>query len=103
MQEQKDMQQVELPENAFRELREGEEYTPLMKPQKTYPEITWWSVGWGVLMAILFSAATAYLGLKFLKPPSPSPSLPSDSAAQLTAKMRWAKTSSFRASVPAPA
>ena len=58
------MQQVELPENAFRELREGEEYTPLMKPQKTYPEITWWSVGWGVLMAILFSAATAYLGLK---------------------------------------
>ena len=58
------MQQVELPENAFRELREGEEYTPLMNPQKTYPEITWWSVGWGVLMAILFSAATAYLGLK---------------------------------------
>ena len=55
---------MELPENAFRELREGEEYPPLMKPQKTYPEITWWSVGWGVLMAILFSAATAYLGLK---------------------------------------
>lgn len=54
----------ELPENAFRELKEGEEYTPLMSPDKEYPEVSPWSVTWGVLMAVLFSAAAAYLGLK---------------------------------------
>lgn len=54
----------DLPENAFRELKEGEEYTPLMSPDKDYPEVTPWSVTWGVLMAVLFSAAAAYLGLK---------------------------------------
>lgn len=53
-----------LPENAYRELREGEEYIPLMKPQQNYREITPWSVFWGLLMTIIFSAATAYLGLK---------------------------------------
>ncbi len=55
---------VELPENAFRELKEGEEYEPVMSPQKTYREVTPWSVTWGILMAVLFSAAAAYLGLK---------------------------------------
>ena len=55
---------VELPENAGRELRPGEEYQPVMKPGKVYPEANVWSVGWGVLMAIVFSAAAAYLGLK---------------------------------------
>lgn len=55
---------VELPENAGRELRPGEEYEPVMKPGKVYPEANVWSVGWGVLMAIVFSAAAAYLGLK---------------------------------------
>lgn len=54
----------DLPENAFRELKEGEEYHPIMSPDKAYPEVTPWSVTWGVLMAILFSAAAAYLGLK---------------------------------------
>lgn len=54
----------DLPENAFRELKEGEEYKPLMSPDKNYPEVTPWSVTWGVLMAVLFSAAAAYLGLK---------------------------------------
>ena len=53
-----------LPENAFRELKEGEEYEPLMSPQHTYKEVTAWSVLWGILMAVLFSAASAYLGLK---------------------------------------
>ena len=53
-----------LPENAFRELKPGETYNPLMSPDKQYPEVTLWSVLWGVSMAILFSAATAYLGLK---------------------------------------
>ena len=53
-----------LPENAFRKLKAGEIYNPLMSPNKTYPEVNLWSVGWGILMAILFSAAAAYLGLK---------------------------------------
>lgn len=53
-----------LPENAFRELKPGETYNPLMSPDKQYPEVTLWSVLWGVSMAILFSAAAAYLGLK---------------------------------------
>ena len=58
------MKETNLPENAFRELREGEEYQPLMEAGKQYREVTPWSITWGILMAILFSAATAYLGLK---------------------------------------
>ena len=54
----------ERPENAFRPLAPGEEYHPLMSPQKDYPEVTFWSVGWGILMAVIFSAAAAFLGLK---------------------------------------
>ncbi|MDH6354231.1 putative OPT family oligopeptide transporter [Dysgonomonas sp. PH5-45] len=53
-----------LPENAFRELQEGEEYKPIMSPDKQYREVTPWSVTWGLIMAVLFSAAAAYLGLK---------------------------------------
>lgn len=56
--------QVGLPDNAFRELKDGEKYEPLMSPEGTYKEVTLWSVLWGVGMAILFSAASAYLGLK---------------------------------------
>ena len=55
---------TQLPENAFRELKDGEEYEPLMSPRGQYPEVNTWSVTWGVLMAMLFSAAAAYLGLK---------------------------------------
>ena len=61
--EEKEMQQG-LPENAFRELKEGESYEPMMSAGKQYPEVNGWSVTWGVLMAMLFSAAAAYLGLK---------------------------------------
>ena len=53
-----------LPENAFRPLKPGEEYHPLMSPNKEYPEVNLWSVSWGIAMAVLFSAAAAYLGLK---------------------------------------
>ncbi|MCR4602297.1 MAG: oligopeptide transporter, OPT family [Prevotella sp.] len=55
---------TQLAENAFRELKKGEEYEPLMSPHSEYPEVNTWSVTWGVVMAILFSAAAAYLGLK---------------------------------------
>ena len=53
-----------LPENAFRPLKPGEEYKPLMSPDREYPEVNLWSVSWGIAMAVLFSAAAAYLGLK---------------------------------------
>ncbi|MBQ3627504.1 MAG: oligopeptide transporter, OPT family [Bacteroidaceae bacterium] len=56
--------EVQLPENAFRELKQGEEYEPIMKPNVTYPEVNGWSVTWGIVMAMIFSAAAAYLGLK---------------------------------------
>ena len=55
---------IQLPDNAFRELSEGEQYEPVMKANKQYAEVNAWSVTWGVLMAVLFSAAAAYLGLK---------------------------------------
>ena len=61
---QEEEQITGLPENAFRELKPGEVYNPLMSPHKTYPEVTLWSVLWGICMAVLFSAAAAYLGLK---------------------------------------
>ena len=54
----------QLPDNAFRELSEGEQYEPMMSSRGIYPEVNGWSVTWGVLMAMLFSAAAAYLGLK---------------------------------------
>lgn len=53
-----------LAENAQRELKPGEKYEPLLSPNKTYPEVTPYSVCVGLLMVILFSAAAAYLGLK---------------------------------------
>ena len=62
--ENKENKQIELPDNAFRELKPGEEYEPVMSPKRVYPEVTPWSVTWGILMAVLFSAAAAYLGLK---------------------------------------
>ena len=57
-------EKIVLPDNAFRELKEGESYEPVMSSRKTYAEVNGWSVTWGVLMAMLFSAAAAYLGLK---------------------------------------
>lgn len=56
--------EVQLPENAFRPLNEGEEYTPVMPPHAQVPEVNAWSVCWGIIMAVIFSAAAAYLGLK---------------------------------------
>ena len=53
-----------LPENAFRELKEGEEYEPMMPAEGNPREVNLWSVCWGILMAVIFSAAAAYLGLK---------------------------------------
>ena len=62
MQEQQP--KTSLPENAYRELREGEEYKPIMGANEVPTEVTPYSVTVGIIMAVLFSAAAAYLGLK---------------------------------------
>lgn len=62
--QQEEKTTISLPENANRELKEGEKYHPIMSPDKVYPEVNFRSVFWGIFMAILFSAAAAYLGLK---------------------------------------
>ena len=59
-----DKKNLSLPENAQRELRDGEQYRPLLSPEKNYIEVTPYSVTVGILMVIIFSAAAAYLGLK---------------------------------------
>ncbi|MBD5285808.1 MAG: oligopeptide transporter, OPT family [Bacteroides sp.] len=53
-----------LPENAFRELGADEQYHPVMHPAHDYAEVTPYSVGMGLLLAVIFSAAAAYLGLR---------------------------------------
>ncbi len=63
-QNQEEKKKFDLPENAYRELKEGEEYIPVMPPTKIYPEVTGWSLVMGLLMAVIFSAAAAYSGLK---------------------------------------
>ena len=53
-----------LPENAHRELGPGEEYKPILSPDKSFPEVTPYSVVMGLIMVVILSAAAAYLGLK---------------------------------------
>lgn len=53
-----------LPENAYRELNPGEKYEPVMPSGSNFPEVTTWSLIMGLLMAMIFSAAAAYSGLK---------------------------------------
>ena len=57
-------QQIGLPENATRELKPGEKYVPILPANKVVPEANAYSVTLGLVMAVLFSAAAAYLGLK---------------------------------------
>ena len=61
---QNNQPKTSLPENAYRELREGEEYQPIMGANETPVEVTPYSVIVGLIMAVIFSAAAAYLGLK---------------------------------------
>ena len=62
--EQQSSTTSDLPANAYKELKPGETYRPILDPTGRPPEVTPWSVVWGVVMAILFSAAAAYSGLK---------------------------------------
>ncbi len=59
-----DVDPIDLPENAFTELGADEHYRPVMHPARDYAEATPYSVGMGLLLAVIFSAAAAYLGLK---------------------------------------
>ena len=60
----KQQDEMSLPDNAFSELKPGEKYVPVMRPDRQYPEATPYSVSLGLIMAVIFSAAAAYLGLK---------------------------------------
>lgn len=55
---------AELPESAFRELAADEHYRPVMHPAHDYAEVTPYSVILGLVLAVIFSAAAAYLGLR---------------------------------------
>lgn len=59
-----DADPTELPENAFRELAPDESYRPVMHPERDYAEVTPYSVSVGLILAVIFSAAAAYLGLR---------------------------------------
>jgi len=59
-----DNKNISLPENAARELKPGEKYNPVMPADQVVPEVSVYSVTLGLVMAVLFSAAAAYLGLK---------------------------------------
>ena len=53
-----------LPENAYRKLRPGESYVPVVPATARVPEWTARSVVLGLVMAVVFSAAAAFLGFK---------------------------------------
>lgn len=58
-------EEIQLADNAYTELKPGETYKPILLSSKKYPEINTWTVIWGIVMAVIFSAATAYSGLRF--------------------------------------
>ncbi len=57
-------QQFKFPENAYRELKPGEQYVPMVPPNATVPELTFRAMGFGLLMNIIFSVAATFLALK---------------------------------------
>lgn len=59
-----DDKQTKLPDNAYRKLEEGEEYKPITGPKQIVPEVTKYSLFWGLFYSVVFSMAAAYLGLK---------------------------------------
>lgn len=62
--EQEEQKMNSLPENAYRELKPGEVYKPVMPAGSKPREVTVYSVVFGIIMAVIFSAAAAYLGLR---------------------------------------
>ncbi len=56
--------QTKFPENAYRELKPGEEYVPMVPPGVTVPEMTTRAIVFGLIMNIVFSVAATFLALK---------------------------------------
>jgi putative OPT family oligopeptide transporter len=55
---------VRLPANAYTPLAAGEAYQPVVRATAAPLEVTGRSVGWGVLLCVIFTVASAYSGLK---------------------------------------
>ncbi|MEE9473228.1 MAG: OPT/YSL family transporter [Acidimicrobiia bacterium] len=55
---------TKFPENAYRELKPGEEYVPMVPPGATVPELTTRALVFGLVMNIIFSVAATFLALK---------------------------------------
>jgi putative OPT family oligopeptide transporter len=53
-----------LPENAYKPLATGEKYEPVVPAETRLPELTARSIGWGLLLCVIFTVAAAYSGLK---------------------------------------
>jgi len=53
-----------LPENAYKPLKPGERYRPIVSPKESTPELTGRSIGWGLFLCVIFTVASAYSGLK---------------------------------------
>ncbi|MGD0348084.1 MAG: oligopeptide transporter, OPT family [Terracidiphilus sp.] len=63
-QQSTDQEPKSLPENAYRPLKPGETYTPIIQAQMRAPELTAWAIIWGVVFCVIFTVATAYSTLK---------------------------------------
>ncbi len=55
---------TKLPENAYRELKPGETYVPMVPASVIAPEVTFRSIVFVIVMNVLFSMAATYLALK---------------------------------------
>ncbi len=53
-----------LPSNAYTKLAPGEEYQPVVPAEDLRPEVTLWSIGVGVAMVVVFTAACSYMALR---------------------------------------
>lgn len=92
-----------LPDNAYRELKPGEEYVPMMPADAKPKEVTPYSVTMGLLMAVLFSAAAAYLGLRIgqvFEAAIPIAIIAVGVGNMLGKKTCWDRTSSYSRSAP---
>ena len=59
-----DPNQFKFPENAYRELKEGETFVPMVPPDVRVPEMTGRVFWFGLLMNVVFSVAATFLALK---------------------------------------
>ncbi|MDX1997735.1 MAG: oligopeptide transporter, OPT family [Thermoanaerobaculia bacterium] len=53
-----------LPENAYRPLKDGERYEPLVPATARVEEGSWRAIAWGLFLCVVFTVASAYSGLK---------------------------------------